>query len=225
MSDMSKAVNYFNRMYTEAWTNWNFSKFKEYYHKDVKMYSGDLEINYDELCEHHIDCSQRFSCAIANCHNIMAGDANHIIAWFTQIIMHDEQQEAFRIQTMSNYKIVDDKIVRVDFMWDKPANFIMPILNKCRKGSLNGAVSDIEDILTRRELETFFYLIQGRSAKQIAKIMRLSNRTIEDYAARIRFKLNFNKTSDIIEYAIQENLIHMSPLFTTLLESENSERK
>ncbi len=52
----------------------------------------------------------------------------------------------------------------------------------------NFRYSDIS-YLTKRELETCHYLKLGYSAKQIGKLMSLSNRTIENYTDNIKKKL------------------------------------
>ncbi len=52
--------------------------------------------------------------------------------------------------------------------------------------------------LSSRETECTYYLLKGLSAKEIAKILGLSYRTVELHLINIRKKLNCNKTSTLI---------------------------
>ena len=52
--------------------------------------------------------------------------------------------------------------------------------------------------LSKREIECAYYLIRGMTAKQIAKIIFLSPRTIEHYIDRIKSKFKCKSRSDLI---------------------------
>ncbi len=56
--------------------------------------------------------------------------------------------------------------------------------------------------LTKRQLECCYLLMQGKTAKEIANIIGLSIRTVEDYLSHVRSKLGcHNKTELIIKLA------------------------
>ena len=61
--------------------------------------------------------------------------------------------------------------------------------------------------LTQRELDCIRCLLKGYSAKCIALELKLSKRTIEFYLSNIRDKLHLSKSSEIITFAITNNLI------------------
>lgn len=65
--------------------------------------------------------------------------------------------------------------------------------------------------LTHRESECFYYIIRGYSNAEIAALMQLSKRTIDDFSNNIKTKLNCYKRRDMIDYAVAFNLIHLLP--------------
>lgn len=60
--------------------------------------------------------------------------------------------------------------------------------------------------LSRQEINTLVYLIRGRSAKQTAKILQLSPRTVETFLQSAKRKLNCNSTSELIDKIIKIKL-------------------
>ncbi len=69
------------------------------------------------------------------------------------------------------------------------SNIIKMNLTNCLSEKDN-ILNNIRNHLTSREKESLMYLLQGKSAKQIAKNMHLSHRTVEFYLDNIRKKLN-----------------------------------
>ena len=52
--------------------------------------------------------------------------------------------------------------------------------------------------LTKRELDCAYFLIQGRSNKEIARELNISPRTVEDYITSIRYKVHCKSRSELI---------------------------
>jgi DNA-binding CsgD family transcriptional regulator len=65
--------------------------------------------------------------------------------------------------------------------------------------------------LSVRESEVLFYLLRGKTAKQIASTLKLSPRTIEDYIDHIKIKLNCHTKSALIEKAVEAGLLYFIP--------------
>lgn len=63
-----------------------------------------------------------------------------------------------------------------------------------------GVISDF-DSLTKRELEYLQHLAKGWTYAQIAKYMKLSNRTVENSVLNLRGKLNCHSKTELIEIA------------------------
>ena len=62
-------------------------------------------------------------------------------------------------------------------------------------------------ILSTREREVLRFLAHGHTNSEIANLLCLSPKTIDTYRSRIMQKLNIHKKSDLVNYAIQHNLI------------------
>jgi len=70
------------------------------------------------------------------------------------------------------------------------------------------------DLLTARETEVLKLVSEGKSSKEIAAILFLSIRTVENHRANIMKKLNISKNTDLVKYAISKGYIdlNISPL-------------
>ena len=56
--------------------------------------------------------------------------------------------------------------------------------------------------LTTRERQVLKLIAEGKSNKEIADLLYISIRTVENHRANIMRKLNLNKTAEIVKYAI-----------------------
>lgn len=63
------------------------------------------------------------------------------------------------------------------------------------------------DPLTHREREVIKLVAEGKSNKDIADLLFISTRTVENHRANIMNKLKLKKTADLIRYAIQKGFI------------------
>ena len=64
-----------------------------------------------------------------------------------------------------------------------------------------------ESLLTSREEEVLRLVVAGKTAKQIADVLFISPRTVENYKNALLKKLNLSRTSDLIKYAIKHKLV------------------
>jgi len=62
------------------------------------------------------------------------------------------------------------------------------------------------EMLSKRELDILRLVAEGKTAKEIAEVLFLSRRTVENYKNVILKKLNLRKTSDLIKYALEKKL-------------------
>jgi DNA-binding NarL/FixJ family response regulator len=62
------------------------------------------------------------------------------------------------------------------------------------------------DVLTDRELEIFQLLGDGKLAKEIAKALHISVKTVEAHREHIKQKLNFRTSNELLRYAIESRL-------------------
>ena len=63
---------------------------------------------------------------------------------------------------------------------------------------------DSADLLSKREIEVLTFVAEGKSSRQIAQILSLSQTTVHNHRMRIKKKLGVSKTSDLLKYAIQK---------------------
>ena len=61
--------------------------------------------------------------------------------------------------------------------------------------------------ITSREAVCLQYLTRGYSAKELARILLISHRTVESYINNIKLKVDCYKRSDLINFALQNKLI------------------
>lgn len=91
------------------------------------------------------------------------------------------------------------------------------VSDQTRSQQLNYIVKDrIDDFqLTTRETQVIFYLIRGNTAKEIARKINLSFRTVEKHIDRIKKKMNVNTRSQLIEKALSLGLLSFLPSTVT----------
>jgi len=64
-----------------------------------------------------------------------------------------------------------------------------------------------KDPLSRREREVLQLVAEGKTSKQIAKLLGVSAKTAESHRARIMAKLRIHDTAGLVRYAIREGFI------------------
>lgn len=71
--------------------------------------------------------------------------------------------------------------------------------------------------LSPRESECLFFILRGKNAKYISKLLNLSVRTVEWYIANLKAKLAVNTTSQLILKSISEGYMEKVPESVTHL--------
>jgi len=61
-------------------------------------------------------------------------------------------------------------------------------------------------ILNERENDVLRLVVEGKTAKEVAEVLFISRRTVENYKNSILKKLNLHKTSDLIKYALENKI-------------------
>src|SRR5262249_13850747 len=79
------------------------------------------------------------------------------------------------------------------------------LLDSLRRGGPTGA--ERSDELTPRQREVLQLVAEGRSAKEIAAILRISRRTAEFHKARLMEALGVESTAELLQYAIRTGII------------------
>jgi len=89
--------------------------------------------------------------------------------------------------------------------------YVTPMLTE---GLLNcltksGGTSD-KSRLTARQCEVLGLVAEGRPAKDIAQVLQISPKTVEYHKASIEGKLGLHSTAELIRYAFENGLAHLS---------------
>ena len=71
-----------------------------------------------------------------------------------------------------------------------------------------GQESDF-DRLTQREREVLQYIVQGKSNREIAAVLRLSVNTVSVHRANLMQALGIHRTADLVVYALRRGLVAM----------------
>jgi DNA-binding NarL/FixJ family response regulator len=91
----------------------------------------------------------------------------------------------------------------------KGGTYITPqIAGDLLKASRHGSPAGVETLgeLTPRQREVLQLVAEGRSAKEIAALLRISRRTAEFHKARLMEALGLRTTAELIQYAIRTGL-------------------
>jgi DNA-binding CsgD family transcriptional regulator len=65
--------------------------------------------------------------------------------------------------------------------------------------------------LSAREAETLFFILRGKTAKQIARVLGISDRTVHDFLERLKIKFAAFNKSELIDKAIQAGFLNCIP--------------
>jgi len=76
-----------------------------------------------------------------------------------------------------------------------------------QRGAEDKTSEETRDVLTSREIEVLQLLAEGKSNKEVASILNISTRTAETHRADIMRKLRLKSLSDLVRYAIRNELI------------------
>jgi DNA-binding CsgD family transcriptional regulator len=81
-------------------------------------------------------------------------------------------------------------------------------LNLDNKNPTKALINHLNEKFSNRESQVLYYLIRGRTALEIGKILKISKRTVEHYLNNIKNDLGVSTRSELIEKIIDDcNLI------------------
>ena len=80
---------------------------------------------------------------------------------------------------------------------------------KIEQGQLIGKESILVPALTGRETEILQLVAEGHSNREIAEILFISIKTVENHRSKIMEKMNFRNIADLIKYAVSKRIIQL----------------
>jgi DNA-binding NarL/FixJ family response regulator len=87
------------------------------------------------------------------------------------------------------------------------SNFPPGLIESYVRLSKRGRKADEFSQLTRREREILQYIAEGHTSPQIAKMLFISKKTVENHRANIMKKLDIHDTAGLVRYAIKIKLV------------------
>lgn len=73
--------------------------------------------------------------------------------------------------------------------------------------SLETQTQKVDEVLSEREFQVLSLLSAGKSASEIAQTLSISPKTVSTYRARMLDKLSLENTAQLIQYALQNNIV------------------
>ncbi len=109
-----------------------------------------------------------------------------------------------------------DLVVAVEALRRDKTYFTSKVAAMVLDGYLKGgtqaaAIAVGRDRLTPREREVVQLLAEGKSTKEVAVALGLSVKTAETHRSNIMRKLQLHSVSDLVLYAVRNNIVHVVP--------------
>jgi DNA-binding NarL/FixJ family response regulator len=98
------------------------------------------------------------------------------------------------------------------FFTSKVAEIVLDGYLKGKQPALRTEVP--QERLTRREREVVQLLAEGKTTKEVASILGMSVKTAETHRSNIMRKLNLRSVSQLVLYAVRNNIVQVSPSVT-----------
>ncbi|MFW6289205.1 MAG: response regulator [Spirochaetota bacterium] len=101
--------------------------------------------------------------------------------------------------TSEHLVIALDAIMRGEAYLDAALELVRAVRDGCGTGAENGAFRR----LSEREFEVFRLLAGGQNSKQIAAMLGISSKTVDNHRASIMAKLDLDSIADLVRLAIR----------------------
>ncbi len=150
-------------------------------------------------------------------------------------ILHDEPQATILILTIDESEQVmrevlnagargfllksdaaRDLVAAVEALQHHRTFFTSKVAQMVLDGYLRGRdpsspIEVAQDRLTRREREVVQLLAEGKTTKEVASVLGMSVKTAETHRSNIMRKLDFHSVSQLVLYAVRNNLVQVMP--------------
>jgi DNA-binding NarL/FixJ family response regulator len=102
-----------------------------------------------------------------------------------------------------------DLIAAVEALCQQKVFFTAKVSEMVMEGFLRGgsATDPPKDPVTARERQIVQLLAEGKSNKEVAALLQISVKTVETHRSHIMAKLNLHSMSDLVRYAIRNQLV------------------
>ncbi|MCL6621835.1 MAG: response regulator transcription factor [Syntrophobacterales bacterium] len=83
---------------------------------------------------------------------------------------------------------------------------IAPEMQEMLADEYQGRGGGVEEVLSLREKQVLKLIAEGRSSKEIAELLFISQRTVHNHRANILRKLRLKRITDLVRYAVEKGL-------------------
>jgi DNA-binding NarL/FixJ family response regulator len=123
-------------------------------------------------------------------------------AYYTRTITPEELADAVRKVSHGEYLITDDVLTKPQL-----ANRVLKSFREMKIEEENGEQKDPNSPLSSREVEILDYIARGKSNKEIAKALKISDQTVKNHITSILKKLSVNDRTAAVVYALRHGWI------------------
>lgn len=133
--------------------------------------------------------------------------------------MHDSEEMVFKSLEAGakGYilkKAVPDELIAAIKMLFYGKTYFSPSIEEMIREKIEEKGKPMEELtlqqtLTKRQREIIQLVAEGYSSREIAEMLKLSIKTIENHRTNIMNKLKLNNLTDLIKYAISKGIIHL----------------
>jgi len=182
-----------------------------------------------KMMQQRISCDQ-YKCKVAEIADVLYKENN-------LLLQHKESREYISCGIFADtknyllyghkYPIIDDNQKTIGFILNMAKVVNSPVINLAfclqnmdlryqRKSSLNQFSYTVVDKvpefnISKRKMECLFYILRGKSANDIAKILHRSRRTIEAHTEELKHLLNCSTKPELIEKSIDMGMLNYVP--------------
>ncbi|MDF1796253.1 MAG: helix-turn-helix transcriptional regulator [Coxiellaceae bacterium] len=210
MSGINTILALSKKIHQNVWSDASVQSFKNHFSPKFKAFAGQTEQSVDEWHGFLFALkSSELKLVIEVKDAIVQGD-NRLMVISSWKFIDRCGCERLVVESMMSYVFERELVTQLFYMWDYPLQQLTILLESMPATEALSA-DQIRAQLTPRELQCFLYVVQGRTAKQIASELQLSKRTVEEYLSHMKQKLGLTYLSDAIRYAFSGGLLHISP--------------
>jgi two-component system nitrate/nitrite response regulator NarL len=129
------------------------------------------------------------------------------------LTMHDDREYVLQfLQSGASAYVLKissptELVSAIDAVWKGGAYFSPQIAELLRKEHQNGFQPRNEPALTEREEQVLFFIAKGRSSKEIADLLFISERTVNKHRENLMEKLKIHTIAELTHYAISKKYL------------------
>jgi len=127
--------------------------------------------------------------------------------------MHEEKQFGMRAikagaSAYLGKNTMHEDLIKAIKMVLQGRKYITPAIAEQMADSLNDdTTAELHEHLSRRELDVFRMLAEGKSTTEIAKLLKLSPTTISTFRSRIMEKMKMKSNAELARYAYEKKML------------------